>query len=79
MQTNRDATFASPALTRRTWLASALASAASLALGPQAVAQPADRNFSAWVASFRPRALRRGISEQTYDRVMGAVKPDTSV
>ena len=35
--------------------------------------------FAHWVAGFRPRALKRGISEQTYDRVMGAVTPDTSV
>jgi len=35
--------------------------------------------FARWVAGFRPRALSRGISEQTYDRVMGAVTPDTSV
>ncbi|MGA8975515.1 MAG: lytic murein transglycosylase, partial [Pseudolabrys sp.] len=35
--------------------------------------------FARWVANFRPRALKRGISEQTYDRVMGAVTPDTSV
>jgi lytic murein transglycosylase len=63
-------------LTRRKWLASMLAAAASLALSGAANAQSA---FSNWVAGFRPRALRRGISEQTYDRVMGAVKPDTSV
>jgi lytic murein transglycosylase len=35
--------------------------------------------FSRWVANFRPHALGRGISEQTYDRVMGNVTPDTSV
>ncbi len=35
--------------------------------------------FAHWVAGFRPRALRRGISEATYDRVMNAVTPDTSV
>jgi lytic murein transglycosylase len=31
------------------------------------------------VAEFRPRALARGISARTYDGVMGAVTPDTSV
>jgi lytic murein transglycosylase len=35
--------------------------------------------FAHWVAAFRSRALKRGISEQTYDRVMGALTPDTSV
>lgn len=36
-------------------------------------------SFRDWVQSFRPRAIKRGISEQTYDRVMAAVTPDTSV
>ncbi len=36
-------------------------------------------SFERWVAAFRPRALARGVSEQTYDRVMRGVKPDTSV
>jgi lytic murein transglycosylase len=35
--------------------------------------------FAHWVAGFRPRAIKRGISEKTYDRVMGGVTPDTSV
>lgn len=35
--------------------------------------------FRQWVENFRPRAIRRGISGQTYDRVMGSITPDTSV
>jgi membrane-bound lytic murein transglycosylase B len=35
--------------------------------------------FAQWVAAFRSRALARGVSEATYTRVMGSVKPDTSV
>ena len=31
------------------------------------------------VKAFRPRALAKGVSEATYDRVMGAVTPDTRV
>jgi len=31
------------------------------------------------VAAFRPRALKRGISAATYDRVMGSLTPDMSV
>ncbi len=38
----------------------------------------AAQSFEHWRAAFRPRALRRGVSEATYDRVM-AIKPDTSV
>jgi membrane-bound lytic murein transglycosylase B len=35
--------------------------------------------FTRWVEAFRPRALKRGISEATYNRVMGSIEPDTSV
>jgi peptidoglycan lytic transglycosylase B len=37
------------------------------------------RPFSQWVESFRSRATARGISDATYTRVMGGLKPDTSV
>ncbi|MEZ5788794.1 MAG: lytic murein transglycosylase [Xanthobacteraceae bacterium] len=36
------------------------------------------QSFEQWRAAFRPRALKRGISPEVYDRAM-AVKPDTSV
>jgi len=35
--------------------------------------------FREWVSAFRPRALGRGISAATYDRVMNSVVPETSV
>jgi lytic murein transglycosylase len=35
--------------------------------------------FPQWVATFRARAVARGVSEVTYNRVMGNLKPDTSV
>ena len=35
--------------------------------------------FARWVAGFRSRAIERGISEATYDRVMTALTPDASV
>jgi peptidoglycan lytic transglycosylase B len=66
------------ALTRRAIVRIALGVAASFAIwGHAAAAQPPA--FARWVADFRSRAIKRGISEQTYDRVMGAVTPDTSV
>ena len=66
------------ALTRRAIVRIALSVAASFAIwGHAAAAQPPA--FARWVADFRSRAIKRGISEQTYDRVMGAVTPDTSV
>ena len=60
-------------MNRRALLSGALA---SLATGP-ALARPA--GFDRWVEAFRARALGRGVSEQTYTRVMGKLEPDTSV
>ncbi|HET9686679.1 MAG TPA: lytic murein transglycosylase [Pseudolabrys sp.] len=66
------------ALTRRAIVRSALGVAASFAIcGHAAAVQPPA--FARWVAGFRSRAIKQGVSEQTYDRVMGAVTPDTSV
>ncbi len=65
-------------LTRRAWLSAAFAAGANLALGGQALAkQPPE--FAGWVAGFRARAIRRGISAATYDRVMNTLTPDTGV
>jgi len=65
-------------LSRRAWLAAALGATASLALGRPADAAQSPA-FARWVGGFRDRAIRRGISAATYDRVMNAVTPDTSV
>jgi lytic murein transglycosylase len=65
-------------LARRSFLQSALASAALLPFGSMALAKGA-KPFPEWVTAFRPRALTRGVSEATYDRVMSAIQPDTSV
>jgi len=49
----------------------------SIFLAPQV--QGATRSFEAWREAFRSRAQARGISDATYNRVMGALRPDTSV
>jgi membrane-bound lytic murein transglycosylase B len=41
--------------------------------------QTASATFDAWRGAFRARALARGVSEATYARVMGPIKPDTGV
>jgi lytic murein transglycosylase len=64
-------------ISRRCLLATAWG-AASFALVRPAAAAP-EGGFAKWVAALRPRGLARGISERTYDRVMNAVTPDTSV
>jgi membrane-bound lytic murein transglycosylase B len=63
---------------RRGFLALA-AGGAALFASRSALGQSARQPFPQWVETFRPRALARGVSEATYRRVMGAVKPDTSV
>src|SRR5215470_17581016 len=57
-----------------TLLAGGLAALAGNALPAAAAA-----SFAQWVENFRPRATARGVSDATYTRVMGNVKPDTSV
>ncbi len=64
---------------RRALLSSALGAAATCALGVRAFAQPSNAAFAHWVAAFRPRAIKRGISPATYARVMNSVMPDMSV
>jgi lytic murein transglycosylase len=72
-------TIAAPAtlLSRRALLSGALGVGVSLAFGTGTQAAPA--GFVHWVAEFRARALRRGVSEATYARVMNSLEPDTSV
>ena len=65
-------------LTRRALISGTITAGACFAFGGLAVAAQSPA-FAHWVAGFRPRAISRGISEQTYDRVMNAVTPDTSV
>ena len=65
-------------LNRRALMSVALGATVSLAFGERGFAAQTPA-FTRWVANFRPRALARGISEQTYDRVMGELTPDTSV
>jgi len=63
-------------IARRQLLTGAASALAVLALPSAARAQT---GFEGWVARFKPRALARGVSEATYNRVMGNLKPDTSV
>jgi membrane-bound lytic murein transglycosylase B len=67
------------AITRRLWLQAGLAAATGFFAGVPAQAQRAAMPFERWVATFRARAMARGVSEATYARVMGGLKPDTRV
>jgi lytic murein transglycosylase len=69
--------FDSSRPSRRSLLAGALGAASAIALPHSSSAAPAD--FDRWRDEFRLRALGRGISAQTFDRVMGRIEPDMSV
>ncbi len=64
--------------TRRSLMAGALGAAASSVFADLAFATQSPA-FARWVEAFRPRAIARGISEATYNRVMSGLTPDTSV
>lgn len=69
-----------PQPTRRTVvMLGAVAMLGATGACPAARAQSAAQPFEQWVATFRAKALARGLSEATYNRVMGGLKPDTSV
>jgi len=69
-----------PTVSRRAFLTRALLGASAAAAVPfSANAQSAGSSFEAWRDAFRRRAVARGVSEATYGRVMGIIKPDTSV
>jgi lytic murein transglycosylase len=65
-------------MTRRSVLRAGVG-ALALTHGQASLAQIAATSFPDWAQAFRARARARGISEATYNRVMGALKPDTSV
>jgi len=63
-------------LTRRTLLQAGLGATALLANPALAAAPP---GFDQWRDSFRARAQAKGISDATWNRVMGRLEPDMSV
>lgn len=66
-----------PVASRRAFLASGAAFAAGWFLPTDAQAKQPP--FERWVEAFRPRALKHGISDATYRKVMSGIRPDTSV
>ena len=64
---------------RRTLITTALSGAISLAFPARGFAQSAAEPFPKWVETFRAKARAKGISDATYTRVMGNLKPDESV
>src|ERR1700761_3470414 len=52
---------------------------AGVLLAPLPFAAAAPQGFEHWRDKFRARALAKGISETTWNRVMGRIEPDMSV
>lgn len=73
-----DLTDARPDTPTRRRLLLGVGALAAVAAAPRA-AVAASPSFEQWRAAFKARALRRGISEATWDRVMNGLKPDTGV
>lgn len=68
-----------PLIHRRALLRLASAAAAAAAFAGPAPAQSPAAPFPQWLQSLRAKARARGVSDATFTRVMGAVKPDTAV
>src|SRR6195952_3405731 len=68
----------SPRFSRRAILQAGLGATALLAT-PHSAFAAAPPGFDAWRDGFRSRALAKGISEATWNRVMGRIEPDMSV
>src|SRR5436189_3728931 len=66
-----------PPLSRRSCLA--VLAVAMAAWSATARGQASKSPFDQLVAAFRARARARGISDATYTRVMGSIRPDTAV
>jgi len=64
---------------RRAFLGAVCVAGAGMTAPLPARGQSASASFEQWRDAFRARALARGVSEATYARVMGAIKPDTGV
>ena len=60
-------------------LMAALSATAVAAIGTPARAQKASVAFETWIAAFRAKAIARGITEETYTKVMRGLKPDMAV
>ncbi len=67
------------AISRRALIAAGLGAVSACVAGGPSLGQSSRMTFASWVQSFRTRARSRGISDATYNRVMGSIKPDTSV
>ncbi len=79
MRISADNTTTANSINRRSLILGSLGFAADLTVGAAAFAQPSNAAFAHWIAAFRARAIKRGISPATYARVMNSITPDMDV
>ena len=77
--TNRDSHDDALRLSRRGLLLSGLGLAGASLLGASPAAAATPPGFDEWRDRFRARAAAKGVSDQTYTRVMGRIEPDMRV
>ena len=65
--------------TRRQALGAAAFALASVVASPRSALAASPPGFDEWRDRFRARAVGRGVSDQTYTRVMGRIEPDMRV
>jgi lytic murein transglycosylase len=68
-----------PQVSRRHILLSGLGAAAASLTALRLADAASPPGFDQWRERFRPRALAKGVSDQTYTRVMGRIEPDMRV
>src|SRR5579872_1684361 len=72
------ATSPAPSIARRTSLKAIAGAFAGLMVPRVTAAQGTRMPFAQWIATFRAKAVARGITAETYDRIMEGVRPDTA-
>jgi membrane-bound lytic murein transglycosylase B len=77
--TNHDSHDDALRLSRRGLLLSGLGLAGASLLGASPAAAATPPGFGEWRDRFRARAAAKGVSDQTYTRVMGRIEPDMRV
>ena len=78
MRTNQPSSGRPPDTAKRASLKMAAGAFAGLFLPRAADAKQTQPSFDQWIAAFQAKALARGITPETYARVMSGLKPDNT-
>src|SRR5262249_4665796 len=78
VRTNEPSSGRPPDVAKRASLKMAAGALAGLMLPRVAGAKQTQPTFDQWIAAFQSKALARGITPETYARVMSGLKPDNT-